>query len=247
MLFVIPWDEHSIIGTTDTDFDDSPDAIGVDSEDIEYLLNAANFYYPKAVLSEADVVGTFAGLRPLVAGEPDADPSKISREEEIFKSDSGLITLGGGKLTTHRLVAEILVDQVDKRLGDRCLRQCQTHEKALPGGSDSIEDLLNSMTKKKEDTALNEEQLRHLTFRYGARVAEVMEVVSRNEGFEQNLVSGLPDIWAEAYFAAKSEMAVRPEDILLRRTRVAVKESRKSAQITELVKKTIDLTRTESS
>src|SRR5262249_44835052 len=117
VLFVIPWEAHDIIGTTDTDFTGSLDDITVDDADINYLLETVNWHFPRASLTPADIVSSYAGVRPLVASAEAEDPSAVSREESIVESSSGLITLVGGKLTTYRFVAQEIVDLVMKRLG----------------------------------------------------------------------------------------------------------------------------------
>src|SRR3970282_1647264 len=75
ILFVIPWEEHTLVGTTDTDFDGSPDRLTVEPQDLAYLLETLNFYFPQARLDERDVVASFAVLRPLVGGSPRGTPS----------------------------------------------------------------------------------------------------------------------------------------------------------------------------
>src|SRR5262245_6581827 len=115
VMFVIPWGEHSLVGTTDTDHSGGPDTPPqVEPADVSYLLDTVNHYFPAAHLTPDDVVSAFAGLRPLVAPPPTAglSPSDVSREEEVFTSPSGLITIAGGKLTTYRLIAAGVVDGV---------------------------------------------------------------------------------------------------------------------------------------
>src|SRR5262245_50170055 len=141
VMFVIPWGEQSLVGTTDTDHAGGPDTPPtVEASDVAYLLETVNHYFPAANLTRGDVVSAFAGLRPLVAPPP-ADgltPSSVSREEEIFASASGLITIAGGKLTTYRLIAANVVDRVlDSlhRTGDRRrFGKSRTGNAPLPGG-----------------------------------------------------------------------------------------------------------------
>ncbi len=138
MFFVIPWDDHTIVGTTDTDYSGPPDAVRAEAQDVDYLLESLNFYFPAARLTERDVVSTFAGLRPLVAGTRPEAPSEISREDELFESPSGLISLGGGKLTTYRRVAIKVIDRVARQLrerfGMRVRARSGTESLPLPGG-----------------------------------------------------------------------------------------------------------------
>src|SRR5438046_3197800 len=119
VMFVIPWGAHTLVGTTDTDHPGGPDVPpAVEPSDVAYLLDTVNHYFPAARLAPADVVSAFAGLRPLVAprGKATMSPSAVSREEEVFSSASGLISIAGGKLTTYRLVAKAVVGRaVDAR------------------------------------------------------------------------------------------------------------------------------------
>src|SRR5204863_20064 len=120
VMFVIPWGAHTLVGTTDTDHPGGPDVPPtVEPSDVAYLLDTVNHYFPAAKLVPADVVSAFAGLRPLVAprGKATLSPSSVSREQEIFTSASGLVSIAGGKLTTYRLVAAAVVDLMGEPLG----------------------------------------------------------------------------------------------------------------------------------
>jgi len=239
VLFVIPWDTHAIIGTTDTDFDGSPDDVRADERDIEYLLEAANWFFPRAALRATDVVSTYAGLRPLVAsGGEGKDPSAVSREEAIFESPSGLVTLAGGKLTTYRLVAKEIVDMVAKDGGVFAKRACTTGEKPLPGGRfQRTGDLVQALLAR--DGELSHQQIEHLVHRYGSRAAEILALLQGRKEWSQMLVPGMPDIWAEAVYAAQTELAVVPDDIVMRRTHVALKAPEMAAQLAEKIEESI--------
>ena len=118
-----------LIGTTDTNFAGPPDELAVTSEDETYLLDAYNHYFSPS-LASADVVGSFAGLRPLIRARA-GEPSARSREFRIFGAASGLLTVAGGKFTTYRHMAEAIVDVVGERLGQR--RHCRTRDFRLDG------------------------------------------------------------------------------------------------------------------
>jgi glycerol-3-phosphate dehydrogenase len=213
LFFVIPWDDHTIAGTTDTDYSGSPDAVRADTEDVEYLLESLNFYFPAAGLAERDVVSTFAGLRPLVAGTKPEAPSEVSREEELFESPSGLLSLGGGKLTTYRRVAIKVIDRVARglraRFDVRVLPRSGTDSLPLPGGRQVAQ-----LSSKGDD---------RLRRRYGSRAAELVDLAAQTPSSSEPLEPGVQDIQAEASFAAWREMACRVEDVLRRRTQVALK------------------------
>jgi glycerol-3-phosphate dehydrogenase len=244
LLFAIPWGAHSIIGTTDTDFSGEPDEAAPDAADVEYLLETANWFFPAARLSQADVVSSYAGLRPLVASDDVKNPSAVSREEEIFESPSGLITLAGGKLTTYRWVAEEVVRLVTKQLGANSKarwRSSVSAEKPLPGGWASDPGRIARELAYGNGCGLSRGQIDHLVWRYGSRTQEVVDLLRGDGDLGQILVPGMPDIWAEAAFAVQHEMAVRSDDILFRRTHVAVKEPLKSLQVTGKIREKLNL------
>lgn len=115
-LFVIPWEGVVLLGPTDTPFAGSPDTVTVEGDDVAYILTAANRLFPDLHLTEADIVNTMAGLRPLITGRAEST-SQLSREHRIWESHSGLISIAGGKLTTYRTMAAEATDLVLRRLG----------------------------------------------------------------------------------------------------------------------------------
>lgn len=132
VMFVLPDRHLTIVGTTDTWTDESPDEVRASSSDAEYLLNAVAAYFPDARLTESDIVSAWAGIRPLADWDPDKNPSDISREHRITQNGAGLMTVSGGKLTTYRAMAAEIVDQVERELG-RKPSPCTTSEEELPG------------------------------------------------------------------------------------------------------------------
>lgn len=139
ILFVIPWGERLILGTTDTDYSSSLDDVHADGEDIAYLLEVADKFFPKAGLSSADIISSWAGLRPLLADKHGA-ASDISRAHEIRNPEPGWWDVAGGKLTTYRLMAEQTVDRFVAASG-LTAAQCRTAEEPLlaePGPFSSL-------------------------------------------------------------------------------------------------------------
>ena len=127
IVFVLPWGDLSLIGTTDTDYSGDKNHVAADLGDVEYLLDAVNRGYPNARLAPDDVVSTYAGLRPLIhTGE--TEESDISRKHEIFPDSDGLISVAGGKLTTARLMAEEVVRRVESRTLARRFRETKASE-----------------------------------------------------------------------------------------------------------------------
>src|SRR6266508_2302989 len=132
VMFVLPAGQLTIVGTTDTWTDEAPDEVRPSEKDIEYLLRAANAYFPHASVTEGDMVSAWAGIRPLADWDPAKNPSEFSREHRIDRNGAGMITVSGGKLTTYRAMAAEIVDAVEEELG-RKASKCTTADVELPG------------------------------------------------------------------------------------------------------------------
>jgi glycerol-3-phosphate dehydrogenase len=227
VMFVIPWDECSLIGTTDTDHPDGTMPPTVEPEDVAYLLDSVNHYFPAADVHPRDVVSAFAGLRPLVAPPAgrDASPSAVSREQEIFVSRAGLITIAGGKLTTYRVVAEQVVDRVAERLirtvDGRPIGRSRTADLPLPGGSTPPETLAAAAAAS-DGHGVARDVIDHLAGRYGGRLDAVLGVVAKDRALGAPVMAAQPDPRAEVVAAVEAELAVTLEDVLRRRTQLAL-------------------------
>ncbi|MBI2512753.1 MAG: glycerol-3-phosphate dehydrogenase/oxidase [Opitutae bacterium] len=136
LLFVLPWGERTIVGTTDTDYDGAPEAVRVQPEDVRYVLDTVARFFPQARLSTADVISSWAGLRPLVAN-PDGTPSDVSREHQILSPEPGWWDITGGKLTTYRLMAQQAGDHLVRFLGRGQSRSRTADEPLLPDARDA--------------------------------------------------------------------------------------------------------------
>ncbi|HEY3186854.1 MAG TPA: glycerol-3-phosphate dehydrogenase [Solirubrobacteraceae bacterium] len=231
VMFVIPWGEHALVGTTDTDHVGGPDAPPtVEPADVKYLLDTVNHYFPAASLTPADVVSAFAGLRPLVGPPPASGtaPSDVSREEEIFVSESGLVSIAGGKLTTYRLIAQAVVDRVVEQLragGDRRrIGRSRTGEVPLPGGT-AAPDTLTAAAISRDGHGLAPATIEHLAHRYGSRLDEVLRLVARDRRLAERLLPELPEPRAEVVEAVEHEWALTLDDVLRRRTQVALRDA----------------------
>ena len=138
VLFVIPWGETTVIGTTDIFDSASPDKVAIDANEVKYLLDAAKFYFPKNFLVPADVLSTWSGLRPLLAPPDEASASQVSREHHIEWVNPGMLVIAGGKLTTHREMAEQAIEKIYaatahwNSVPGGAYRATETHEKPLP-------------------------------------------------------------------------------------------------------------------
>jgi glycerol-3-phosphate dehydrogenase len=199
-VFVIPWGDRVYVGTTDTDYDGPLDDPQCTPDDVAYLLRALNAAIAEPA-TEAEILGTWAGLRPLVASAPTARTADLSRRHTVTASPSGVITVTGGKLTTYRKMAADTVDAVVAALG-RGPRRSPTARLPLRGaeGWDRIDDA-------------------HLAGRYGGEARVVQAMIGRDPALGEPLVPGLPYRRAEALYAVRYEMARTLDDILARRTR----------------------------
>ena len=219
VLFVTPWQDEVLIGTTDTDFEGSPDRVVAECEDVDYLLETVNHYFPAAQLGYGDVISAWAGLRALVASPGVENPSEVSREEQIFESSSGLISLGGGKLTTHRRIAIRVVDRLLEgppaswKVG--ALRRSGTDREPLPGAV--------SLPGSLEPVGRGERGEDFLRSRYGYYAEEIAREVERRPDLRAPLSPPLADPAVEAWWGARAEMAVRVDDLLRRRSQIALR------------------------
>jgi glycerol-3-phosphate dehydrogenase len=198
-IFVVPWGDFTYIGTTDTDYDGPIDDPQCTPDDISYLIDAMNLVLREPI-STADIVGTWAGLRPLMkggsVGEKTAD---LSRRHAVRTSDGGVISITGGKLTTYRRMAADTVDAIAEDFG----RGGSSRTKRLP--------LLGAVGSAPADD--------HLARRYGSLAADVLALIEADASLGELLVPGLPYRKAEAIYATRHEMATTLDDVLSRRTR----------------------------
>jgi glycerol-3-phosphate dehydrogenase len=226
VMFAIPWQNRTLVGTTDTYFDGDPASVKADAQDVEYILATVNKCFPRVGATAKDIVATYAGLRPLVAPEDEIVESDVSREDKIFESPSGLISLGGGKLTTHRHVAEKLTDLALARIG-RSAGRCRTATVALPGAAGIAPgDVLADLPQSFEE---------HLRWRYGARGPEVAALARGDDSLRARIVEDLPDLAAEVAYAVEHEMALTLRDVLERRLGVHLRSRLRTEEMARRV------------
>ncbi|MCW2967978.1 MAG: glycerol-3-phosphate dehydrogenase/oxidase [Solirubrobacteraceae bacterium] len=212
-IFALPWLGRTLIGTTDNDYDPSEplEHIPPAAEDIEYLLDATNTYFA-TTLGLEDVTGAYAGVRPLFSsGEPKKSVD-ISRKAELYETSSGMITITGGKLTTFRRMAKMTVDRLVER--DARDAPCRTHE--IPLGQPIEPDELPRVEGVRDDA------YGRLAGRYGHAARDVLAIAAERGELAQPIIEDLPDLLAEAVYAARSEQALTVADMLLRRTRLGL-------------------------
>ena len=222
LLFAVPHGAVTMLGTTDTEFTGSPQEVFAERSDVDYLLAAARQTFPAAALAEADVLATFAGLRPLVR-EPSRGFKETSREEAIVVSGGGLVTVTGGKLTTHRRMGAKAIDRLAPLLARRGVsaRPSVTRMRRFPGAPrEALDAFLSGFASRARSIGLDDPIALHLGLRYGSRAAEVLSVVAAEPALARRLSPGLPDIDAEILFAARTEDARSLSDAFHRRTHV---------------------------
>ncbi len=219
VFFVIPWLGKTLIGTTDTEAEHSPDELAVTPDDVAYLLEGFNHHF-STPLTPHDLLGQFAGLRPLLRSRP-GEPSSRSREYRLFASSSGLLSIAGGKYTTYRHMAEVITDTIVERLGLR--RHERTSRLPLHGTP------LEPWPRFRERTlaglqreGLAEATAWHLVHRYGLHAEDVVEYLRRDPALAQPIHPEEPDLCAELLYQRDREMALFPADFLLRRTRIGL-------------------------
>jgi glycerol-3-phosphate dehydrogenase len=217
VMFALPSAATTILGTTDTPTAERPEAVRASREDVEYLLAAANSFFPSARLTPADVVAAWAGIRPLVASGFTSDPASASREHRIDRSPSGMISVSGGKLTTYRSMAAEVVDIVQRSLG-RPRTRSSTHAVPLPGGDfRSFDEVLRAAELEVGDAVV----ARRLVQAYGSRWREVAALTAAEPALARRIVRELPYLLAEVVYAVEREMAMTLADVLVRRLRLA--------------------------
>ena len=221
VVFVIPYHEFTLIGTTDTDYTDDLDNIPVTKEDVEYLLSKISEHIPNLELKREEILAGFAGLRPLVR-EEGKEEGAVSREHKIYMDEDGLITLIGGKWTTYRTMAKELVDRVVEQLGfKRKEKPCITDKIPLPGGqSENFEEYYKNKFSEYVQQGLSEHVANHLIHTYGTRSKFVVETIFESEENKELLVEGLPFTVGEIKFIARNEFVFTLSDVMWRRTRL---------------------------
>jgi glycerol-3-phosphate dehydrogenase len=215
VLFALPGGPHAIIGTTDTYTDSSPDQVHASNDDVHYLIASANAFFPHAKLSANDVVSAWAGIRPLLPAIG-TTPGAASREHAITTDAGGIISIGGGKLTTYRVVASDVVKAVLARLGIRAGVD-KTKTLPLPGGDmASLDATIAAAARATSDPALGT----HLARNYGSRWTAAWTDIGANGGREM-LLDDPPYTIGEMRYAVQHEMASTLGDLLIRRTHLA--------------------------
>jgi glycerol-3-phosphate dehydrogenase len=206
-VFVIPWGDTTYIGTTDTDYDGPLDDPPCTEADVDYLLGALNGVSDEKS-TRSDVIGAWAGLRPLLRSSRSTKTADLSRRHSVRIAPSGVITVTGGKLTTYRRMAADAVDVLADGLDERGRRSSTKHLRLF--GGEGLEPPVAALEPSRHE---------HLAGRFGTAAADVRALITDDPSLAEPLVAGLPYLRAEAVYSARAEMARTLDDVLSRRTR----------------------------
>ncbi len=224
LLFIVPWQDRVVVGTTDTAGSDV-DQPSATAGDIDYLIRHCNRYLRRPI-ARRDIVSTYAGYRPLIGSPGSSKTSELTRGHAVLDGPGRILSVVGGKLTTARQMAEDAVDKLCERV--HTSRPCRTRTMALTGTADWMEQRDSFRCRV---FAGQPDIVRHLIFAYGAHAADVAWLAMKNPELAQRLVADLPYIVAEVVYACRCEMAATLSDVLCRRTRLVLEDTRWGAGI----------------
>jgi glycerol-3-phosphate dehydrogenase len=218
-MFAIPWGEQTILGTTDTPYDGGLDDVSLTAEDLDYVLSAGNAVF-KQDLGVADVLGAWAGVRPLLRQTGSGSMSDISRRHSLVEGVGGLLTITGGKLTTYRRMAKDVVDRIVER-DDRKAR-CRTDDIPL-SGTRPVDALEREVAAAARVLGLDDDIAASLVRQCGETAQHVLSLVAADPDLGRRLSPSAPHIAAEVVHAARSEGAASLDDVFSRRTRLSLR------------------------
>ena len=213
VLFAVPWNGRLLVGTTDEEV--SPEAeLLVTKEDVEYMLRQLNQYLARPVAPD-EIVSGFAGARPLVGSDEGEEETKKLARDDVIEVDaaSGLISIMGGKWTTHRAMGEDTITRVQEALGVTSTESV-TRNHVLYGGEGFTDDYSEKLGHQH---GLSPETARHLTSKFGTAAEKVLAVARENPKLLQPIIADFPALQAEVVYAVRAEMAATIEDVLARR------------------------------
>ncbi|MFE5480826.1 glycerol-3-phosphate dehydrogenase [Nocardia sp. NPDC056541] len=218
VLFVIPWAEHWIIGTTDTEWALDKNHPTATAADVRYILDHVNALL-REPLTRADIVGTYAGLRPLMTGAT-KETAKLSREHAVAEPAPGLFVIAGGKYTTYRVMAADVVDAAAARLGGE-IPASATAQLPIVGAAGYF-DMLAEVTDLSVSQRLPVDVVQHLLGRYGSLSTDIFGLIAADAALRHPLPGASDYIAAEIVYAVTHEGALHLDDILTRRTRISI-------------------------
>jgi len=232
VLFLIPWGDKWIVGTTDTPYEGDRAEPCATQEDVQYILDQANRVL-KPKLRAKDIIGVYAGLRPLVANKKSATTTKLSREHTVDRPAPGFVSIAGGKYTTYRVMAEDVIDRAVLEL--RRVTKDSVTEKVPLVGADGYFALEQQTERIAQESGLSVETVTHLLNRYGSLISEILVIIKEQPKLAKRLDSDLPYIKAEIIYAASHEGAQSVDDVISRRTRLSFEAINHAVHLAEEV------------
>jgi glycerol-3-phosphate dehydrogenase len=235
VLFVIPWRNHWIVGTTDTDWNLDLAHPAATRKDLDYLLEHVNSVLVTP-LTHDDIEGVYAGLRPLLAGESE-ETSKLSREHAVSRVMPGLVAIAGGKYTTYRVMA---ADAIDAAAEDIPTRVAPSVTDRVPLiGADGYYALVNQAEQLGRRHGLHPHRVRHLLDRYGSLLHGLLAMGDAATGGDPSLLEPVPAspdyLRVEIAYAVAYEGALHLDDVLARRTRISIEYAHRGVDSAEAV------------
>ncbi|MFQ6397444.1 glycerol-3-phosphate dehydrogenase [Nocardia sp. KC 131] len=218
VLFVIPWDNHWIIGTTDTDWSLDKDHPSASNADVQYLLDHINAVL-REPLTREDIVGTYAGLRPLLSGAS-SDTATLSREHAVAEPVPGLLVIAGGKYTTYRVMAADVVDAAVEGLGRGAAPSVTEHLPLL--GAVGYQELAAEVASVAQRAGLSVATVERLLGRYGSAISDLFDLIAADAALGKPVAGADEYLAAEIVYAVTHEGALHLDDVLTRRTRISI-------------------------
>lgn len=218
VLFIIPWADKWIVGTTDTPYTGDRAEPFASREDVQYIVDQANRVLTPQIKVD-EIIGVYAGLRPLVSNNKNSLTTKLSREHTVDRPAPGFVSIAGGKYTTYRIMGRDVIDLAVNEL--RKLTPESVTDKLPLVGADGYFALVQQVDRISAECGLSVETVTHLLNRYGSMINEILELVKETPSLSKKLAADLPYIKAEIYYAASHEGARTVDDVISRRTRIA--------------------------
>lgn len=218
MVFAIPRNGKTYVGTTDTFYEGDPRNMDIEQSDRDYIMKAIHYMFPNVNVTDTDIESSWAGVRPLIH-EEGKGPSEISRHDEVWESASGLVTIAGGKLTGYRKMAEAVVNKISASLkaefgvdSKPCITKNIPISGGEVGGSKHIQTFISKKTELGVKAGLTKEEAAYLAQHYGSNVEKVFSYVAKaNDTMPKAL-------FAQLQYGIEHELVTTPVDFFVRRT-----------------------------
>ena len=217
-LYIVPWENFTILGTTDRFYDGDKDNLFIRKDEVDYLLATINYYFPSLKLSLKDIVNITTGIRSLVGNSMEKSETQISRDYQIMVNHRGMLSVTGGKLTTYRHIAQKTVDKLVKEFfKDKKIKACSTISPISGADIRTID-----MKKLLEIYSVDEPTLDRLLWRYGSNALAILEIAEKDKNKYNKINDDLSYIWGELHYIIENEHAEKLADVLCRRTLISL-------------------------